>query len=484
MTSLSQDFPRLTRTIPAPKPGIVHLGPGAFFRAFNAVYTDEAMAEKGGDWGIIAVSLRSPTARDQLVPQGGVYHSVSLAPSGETYKRINSIINVLVAPENPELVLDEMSDPDTKIVSLTITEKGYCHEPSTGRLRLEENGIRHDLKNPATPQTAAGFIVESLARRKALGLRPFTVMSCDNLPDNGRLARGFVLDFARQRDPDLAEWIAAQGCFPSSMVDRITPATTPQDLARVAKATGVQDFGPVLHEPFRQWVIEDSFVDEARPHWEVGGAQFVQSVSDHEDMKLRCLNGTHSALAYLGYLAGHETIGDVVADETFAQYCKKLWGTEIVPTLSKPEGENLDAYCAALLERFENPAIRHRTWQIAMDGSQKLPQRMLGTIQDNLAAGRAFSGMALAVAGWMRYIGGVDEKGHNIDVRDPLAEPLKASVEKGATPSDSALNVLSIEDVFPADLAANATFRQAVTSAYLQLIETGARSAVKSYLNG
>ncbi|MEC8295467.1 MAG: mannitol dehydrogenase family protein, partial [Pseudomonadota bacterium] len=279
---LPDKAPRLTRPDgPAPKVGIVHLGPGAFFRAFNAVYTHEVLAAQGGDWGILAVSLRSPAARDQLQPQGGAYTSVTLSPEGPETQVITAIRDVLVAPEDPEAVLAAMADPAVKIVSLTITEKGYCHEPATGQLRLDDPGIKADLANPAAPQTAPGFIVEALARRRAAGVAPFTVLSCDNLPSNGVLARGFVLEFARARDADLADWIAAEGRFPSTMVDRITPATTAADVAQLQATTGYYDPGAVMHEPFRQWVIKDDFVNGDRPAWETAGAQLVKSVEAH-----------------------------------------------------------------------------------------------------------------------------------------------------------------------------------------------------------
>ncbi len=471
--------PRLTRQGDAPKTGIVHLGPGAFFRAFNAIYTQEAMEAAGGDWGITAVSLRSPTARDQLEPQGGVYTSVSLGAEGVTHTLIGSINKVLVAPENPSAVLDVMADPAVKIVSLTITEKGYCHEPSTGRLRLDHADIVHDLAHLDAPQSALGFIVGALARRRAAGVAPFTVLSCDNLPSNGHLARGMVLEFAGQVDAGLRDWIASEGRFPATMVDRITPATTEADIAALEEAQGCYDPACVQHEPFRQWVIEDDFVGGARPDWHVGGAQFVRDVDAHETMKLRCLNGTHSTLAYLGYLAGYETISDTVSDAAFAALCEYLWTDEIIPTVPQPEGEDLAAYAAALLERYRNPAIRHRTWQIAMDGSQKLPQRILGTVSDALAAGRSVPGLALAVAGWMRYVGGVDDAGAMIDVRDPLAARLRELSEGAATPAAKVAALLAVEDVFSPELSAHDGFRDAVTGAYEGLVAKGARAMVQ-----
>ncbi len=469
---------RLTRKGAAPAPGIVHLGPGAFFRAFNAIYTEEAMAASGGDWGIVAVSLRSAGPRDQLAPQGCAYTAVELGPEGAKPRVIGSICRCLVAPEDPEAVLAAMADPAVRIVSMTITEKGYCHNPATGRLNPSHPDIVHDLAGPGWPVSAPGYLVEALARRRAAGLAPFTVLTCDNLPSNGRLARDIVLDFARARDAGLAEWIAAEGRFPATMVDRITPATTEADIAALEAAEGYRDAAMVAHEPFRQWVIEDDFVGGARPAWERAGAQMVGSVEAHELMKLRCLNGTHSTLAYLGYLAGHETIAETVAAPGFARLCERLWEEEILPTVPQPEGEDLPAYAVALLERYRNPAIRHRTWQIAMDGSQKLPQRILGTVADDLAAGRVPEGLCLGVAGWMRYVGGVDEKGAAIDVRDPLAGRLKAASDGAETAEGKVAALLGFAEVFPSALAGDARFRDAVTRAYAGLLAEGAAQAV------
>ncbi|GHF52851.1 mannitol dehydrogenase [Seohaeicola zhoushanensis] len=471
---------RLTRRTAPARTGIVHLGPGAFFRAFQAIYTAEAMAAQGGDWGILAVSLKSPTARDQLESQGGAFTAVELGPEGKSARVIESITGVLVAPENPEAVIAAMADPGVRIVSLTITEKGYCHEPATGRLNRDHPEIRHDLKNPDRPQSAPGFIVAALARRRADGVKPFTVLTCDNLPSNGRLARGIMLDFARARDHDLADWIAAEVPFPATMVDRITPATTPADIEALAASEGYLDPACVMHEPFRQWVIEDDFAD-GRPAWEVAGAQFVRNVEAHEAMKLRCLNGTHSTLAYLGYLSGYETIAETVADPAFAALCNRLWREEILPTVPRPEGEDLPAYCAALLDRYRNPGIRHRTWQIAMDGSQKLPQRILGTVRDALAAGRVPSGLCLAVAGWMRYVGGLDEAGQAIDVRDPLAAQLRAASDSAQTPAGKVAALLGVAQVFDPALAGDARFRTAVTEAYDALAGQGARATVAAW---
>ena len=452
---------------PRPKAGIVHLGLGAFFRAFGAVYVEDAVRTSGGDWGIIGVSLQSPSTRDRLAPQDFVYTAVTQdADGGETFRKVEILSDVLVGPEDPEVVLARMSDPSIRIVTLTVTEKGYCHDPATGDLNPDHPDIVHDLGNPL-PKSAPGFLVRALQRRWKAGHPPFTVLTCDNLPENGKLVRCAVLDLATRIEPGLADWIAAEGRFPSTMVDRITPATKPEDIDRLEQKMGFRDEAPVMCEPFRQWVVEDDFVPAygtlARPDLAAAGVELVADVTPYENMKLRMLNGTHSSLAYLGYLAGHETIAETVADPVFAGFVRKLWRKEIMPSFAPPEGVELETYADALFERYSNPSIRHRTWQIAMDGSQKLPQRILGTIGDNFAAGRACPGLVLAVAGWMRYVGGIDESGQPIEVKDPLADRLRA---------------LSVREVFPPQLATD--LAGPVGEAYERLCTLGARAAVET----
>lgn len=455
-----------------PGVGIVHLGLGAFFRAHGAIYVAEAMAASGGNWGIRAASLQSPAIRDALAPQGFAYTALEAAPDGDHAQRVEVIEDVLVAAESPAALIAAMADPAVKIVSLTVTEKGYCHNPATGALNLDHPDIRHDLAN-ALPRSAPGFLVRALAMRRAAGLRPFTVLSCDNLPHNGAVVRGVVLELARRIDPDLAGWIASEGRFPATMVDRIVPATKPEDLDRVARATGLRDASPVIHEPFRQWVIENDFVDGARPDFAAVGVQMVADVAPFEVMKLRMLNGTHSALAYLGYLAGYETISDVVADPVFADFARHLWHAEIIPVLQAPPGADLDGYADALLARYQNPAIRHRTWQIAMDGSQKLPQRILATLA---VAQAPCPGLCLALAAWMRYVGGVDEAGQPIDVKDPLAAELRAR----ATSDAPVAALLGLGAVFSPAIAAQ--IAAPVTAAHARLMAVGARAAVMEVL--
>ncbi|MBW7057266.1 mannitol dehydrogenase family protein [Paracoccus bogoriensis] len=465
---------RFNRTPSKAPAGIVHLGLGAFFRAHGAIYVAEAMAASGGDWGIMGVSLQSAGTRDRLAPQGWAYTALELGPEGETPQVVTVLQGVLVAPEDPQAVLEAMAAPSVRIVSLTVTEKGYCHEPSTGRLNADHPDIRHDLDQPL-PKSAPGFLVRALALRRDRRLPPFTVLCCDNLPGNGRVLRGVVLELARLIDPALADWIAAEGAFPSTMVDRIVPATTPADLDRLEALTGARDEALVVHEPFRQWVVEDRFC-AGRPDLGAVGVQLVEDVTPFEHMKLRMLNGAHSALAYLGYLAGHRTIADTVADPVFGAYVRRLWQDEIIPALTPPPGVDLAAYADALAARFANPAIRHRTWQIAMDGSQKLPQRILGTIAEGRAAGRAVPGLTLAVAAWLRYVSGRDEAGAPIDVRDPMAARLAALWNDD--PARTVQNAMTLEQVFPQALRRDAGFVRDLSDALHRLVERGARAAV------
>ncbi len=461
------------------RPGIVHLGLGAFFRAHGALYTEDVLAPDPDPWGIIGVSLQRPDQRDRLAPQGGLYVARECEADAPLSRIVGSVLGVLVAPEDPGAVLAAMTAPETAIVSLTVTEKAYCLDPATGRLDAAHPAIIRDLANPLAPRTAIGLLAAALARRRAAGRAPFTVLCCDNLMGNGRLLAGLVQDFAALSDDRLARWIAGNATFPATMVDRIVPATTAEDIAAVELATGLHDAAPVLHERFRQWVIEDRFVG-ARPPWERAGAELVSDVAPYEHMKLRMLNASHSALAYLGYLAGHATIAEAVADPALAGYLRRLWA-EITPMLPALPGVSLDGYAETLLTRYGNPAIRHRTWQIAMDGSQKLRVRLLPTIHERLQRGLPVPCLALAVAGWLRYAGGIDERGGAIEVRDPLAGELRAALEAaGAEPAAKVRAALGFAAIFGAELPAEARFVAALTDAYAALLRLGTRAAAQT----
>ena len=461
------------------KSGIVHLGLGAFARGHLAEYTEDALEKRFGAWGIVGASLQRPDQRDRLQPQDGLYTLLKLAPAGPELRVIGSVLDVLVAPESPSILIARLAAPETRIVSLTVTEKGYCHDPATGRLKADHPDIVHDLANPHAPRSAVGILVAGLKARRDAGLGPFTALCCDNLPSNGHVLRGLVRDFAALQDDRLAAWIEANGAFPATMVDRIVPATTDADIAQVAKLIGAEDAAPVIGEPFRQWAIEDVFAN-GRPDWHEVGAQMVSEVAPFEFMKLRMLNGAHSSLAYLGYLAGHETVAEASGDPVLARFLQGLWA-EIIPTVPAPQGVVLADYAKALLTRFQNPAIRHRTWQIAMDGSQKLPQRLLGTIRERLKAGAPIDHLALGVAAWMRYVTGTDEKGGAIDVRDPLAAELKRRTEAAGRDAKVLVEALTgIEAIFGSDLPGDARFTKPLTAHLASLFDKGAKATAAS----
>ena len=462
--------------------GIVHLGIGAFHRAHQAVYTDDVLALPGGDWGICGVSLRQRTVQDQLDPQDGLYCVVERDGRGDLCRVIGAVKETLFAPDDPATLVARMADPATRIVSLTVTEKGYCHDPASGKLNLNDPGIAQDLSTPDRPSTAIGFVAAALNLRRLAGERPFTVMTCDNLPHNGRMLAGLVAAYAAELDPALADWVRAEVAFPCTMVDRIVPATTEEGLEALAKQIGLRDEAAVICEPFRQWVIEDNFT-LGRPAWETAGAQMVEDVGPFEDMKLRLLNGSHSMLAYLGYLAGYGTIADTMANPAFARLVRRYMDEEASPTLALPPGVDLTSYKDQLIERFRNPALKHRTWQIAMDGSQKLPQRLLSVVRQRIAQGGSFELAALAVAAWMRYVTGEDEQGGAIDVRDPLAGRLASLATEAKRDVESLVgSYLAVNEVFGEDLPKAESFSTAVKLSLQRLYRLGAKQAVDDIL--
>jgi fructuronate reductase len=324
----------------AVRTGIVHLGIGAFHRAHQAVYTDDVLASGDLAWGILGASLRSPDTRDALAPQDGLYALDLRDGAGEEVRVIGAVRDVLVAPEGPDALLRAMTDPDIRIVSLTVTEKGYCHNPATGELDPGHPDIVHDLAHPGSRRSAPGLIVEALAQRRAAGSSPFTVLSCDNLPANGETTRRVLVGLARLRDPDLGRFVDGEVACPSTMVDRIVPATTDADRERVTGLLGFEDLWPVVAEPFTQWVIEDRF-SAGRPDWP--GATFVRDVEPFEFMKLRLLNASHSTLAYLGYLSGKETVAEAIADSAMERLVRGLMDEEVTPTLRPLPGFDLAA---------------------------------------------------------------------------------------------------------------------------------------------
>jgi fructuronate reductase len=421
-------------------PGIVHLGVGAFHRAHQAAYVDDCLAAGETGWGIVGASLQSASTAEALQPQDGLYTLAERASDGEKLRVIGSLQSVLVAPQDPARLLDALTDPNIRIVTLTITEKAYLRNAG-GELDAAHAGIVADLANPARPQTAHGFLVEALARRRAAGTEPFTILSCDNLPSNGATLHRLLVQFAALRDADLARHVENVSC-PSSMVDRIVPATTDADRARVSQALGVEDAWPVLTEPFRQWVIEDNF-SAGRPQWERFGVEMVRDVRPFEEMKLRLLNGAHSSIAYLGLIAGHDTVAKSFGDPAIRSFVKALWA-EAVPTLPDDAGLDTDSYTQALTGRFDNTALQHRTAQIANDGSQKLPQRIVATVLDRLEAGSGADHLTLTVAAWIRAAELRGTKLPSGHFTDPFDAPLAKIAEAAGTANDTVANIFGL----------------------------------------
>jgi fructuronate reductase len=472
--------PSYDRSVPA---GIVHLGTGAFHRAHQAVYTDDALAKSGGGWMIIGVSLRSPDVANQLNPQDGLYTLLTRGPAGVEARVIGSIRHVLVAPEEPQKVLDALAAPETKIVSLTITEKGYGIDPKTGGLDRAHPAVAADLADPRRPQGAVGFIVEALRLRHEAGLSGVTVLCCDNLPSNGKVVARLVREFAAEAAPDLLPFIEANVSFPSTMVDRITPAATQKTLADVRALIGFDDQGVVETEPFSQWIVEDDFV-AGRPDWEAGGALFVADVAPYEKMKLRMLNGAHSMLAYSGFLAGHRYVRDVMGDPALAALVARHMKAAAT-TLDPVPGVDLSQYASDLQERFRNPAIAHETYQIAMDGTQKLPQRLLEPAIVALERGQGIDAFAFAVAAWMRYALGRKEGGESYALRDPREKEIAAMLERAGKDAGAMADaLLALPGLFPAALGGNPVWTDALKRRLALIMDKGMRAAIEEEARG
>lgn len=478
LDALPADVVRPAYDRAAVKAGVVHLGIGAFHRAHQSVVFDDALNAGDLRWGIVAASLRSPTVREQMAPQDGLYTLLVRDGSSEQARIIGAVQKVIVAPEEPQALLAALASPDTHIVTLTITEKGYKLDPAIGALIEDDPQLAADIASLESPQTAPGYLVAALAMRKAVGLPPFTAISCDNLPHNGTRLRNAVLELARRHDPALAEWIAAEGAFPETMVDRIVPATTAEDIATLATRLDVEDQAMVKTEPFTQWVIEDRFCGP-RPDFGAG-VQVTAAVAPWEEAKLRLLNGSHSGIAYLGGLAGIEHVHEVLALAEARVFVESLWD-EAQTTLSPPPELDVAAYRKELMARFDNPTLRHRTRQIAMDGSQKLPQRLLATIAARLAAGQGIDALSLAVAAWVRWQAGRDDLGEAHQVDDPLAGAIAACLADASTAEERVAAILTFDAVMPPALAASEEFRAALTR-WLAILETqGARAALATF---
>ena len=464
---------------PTVRAGIVHFGVGGFHRAHQAMYVDRLMNDgRALDWGICGVGTMPPDQRmrDVLQAQDGLYTLVIKHPDGTLEPRvIGSIVEYLYAPDDPEAVLTRMTDPATRIVSLTITEGGYHVNQVTGEFDPGDPGLQHDLQPGAVPTSAFGLVVEGLARRRAAGVPAYTVMSCDNIPGNGHVAKKMLTAFARLKDPELADWIESEVRFPNSMVDRITPVTADADREALAARFGIEDGWPVVCEPFTQWVLEDDFGGD-RPPFEDVGVQLVNDVEPYELMKLRLLNASHQALCYLGYLAGYRYAHEVCQDKLFVDFLLGYMDEEATPTLPPVPGVDLDRYKHQLIERFANPEVRDTLARLCAESSDRIPKWLVPVIREQLAAGRGVDRAALVVAAWARYDEGVDEQGEPIEVVDRLRDRL---VERARRNREEPLVFISDRDLF-GDLVDDERFVQAYTSSLSSLHERGARATLEA----
>ena len=477
LTSLSPSVwtPRYDRA--AVRPGIVHLGVGGFHRAHQALYVDRLLESgEGGGWGICGVGVLPGDRRmaEVMAAQDCLYTLVVKHPDGFLDARVvGSVVEYLFAPDDPEAVVEKMAAEATRIVSLTVTEGGYNTSAATGEFDVDAPAIRADLRPGAAPRTSFGLVVEALARRRARGLPPFAVVSCDNIPHNGDLARRSFAAFAALRDPELGEWVTAEVPFPNSMVDRITPVTTDDDRAELAHRFGVEDAWPVVCEPWTQWVLEDAFPG-GRPPLEDVGVQLVADVAPYELMKLRLLNAGHQVLAHLGRLAGLTYVHEACQDPLFREFLRGYLDEEATPTLAPVPGIDLRRYKADLVGRFANPQVRDTLDRIRENASDRVPQFLLPVIRANLARGGEIRRSAAVLAGWARTAEGDDDAGLPLALVDPRAGELGARADRQAA---EPLAFLDDPDVF-GDLAADPRFAAAYRWALTSLRERGARATV------
>ena len=456
--------------------GIVHIGVGGFHRAHLAMYVDALLeAGEARDWGICGVGVLAADdrMRDVLGAQDGLYTLVRKESDGALSPRvIGSLVDYLYAPDDPEAVIERIAHPDTRIVSLTITEGGYAIDQKTGEFDPDSPGVADDVA-AAVPTGAFGLVAEALARRRARDTGPLTIMSCDNMQGNGDTARRVFTGVAQLRDPDLGAWVAEHVTFPNSMVDRITPATADADRDALAERFGLHDGWPVVCEPFTQWVLEDDFA-AGRPEFERVGVQVVDDVVPYEFMKLRLLNATHQALGYLGYLAGHRYVHEVAQDPTFASFLRGYMNAEAAPTLRPVPGIDLDEYQDTLIARFANPGVGDTLKRINFGSSDRISIFLLPVVREQLAQGGPVERAAAVVAGWCRYAEGTDEQGEPIEQQDRLAEELTPLARRERS---EPLAFLGYRPVF-GELAEDERFAGAFRRALESLYARGAAATV------
>jgi mannitol 2-dehydrogenase len=459
--------------------GVVHFGVGGFHRAHQAMYHDRLMNAGGAfDWGICGAGVMPADRRmkEALEAQDGLYVLVVKHSDGTYEPRVvGSIVEYLLAEDDPEALIEKLAAPTTRIVSLTVTEGGYFLDNVTGEFDATNPAVAADLAGGAVPRTTFGLITEGLARRRARGVAPFTVMSCDNLQGNGHLTHRVLTEFARLRDPELGEWIEREVRFPNSMVDRITPVTTDEDRRLVRERFGIDDRWPVVCEPFTQWVLEDSFVS-GRPPYEDAGVQVVDDVEPYELMKLRLLNASHQALAYFAYLSGHRLVHEAAQEPAFRAFLLGYMDEEATPTLASVPGVDLHEYKHTLIERFSNPEVRDTVARLCAESSDRIPKWLLPVVRRNVETGGELRRSAAIVASWARYAEGTDEQGEPIEVVDQLADRL---IPIARRQREDPLAFIANRELF-GDLIDDERFVAAYRAALRSLHERGARATLES----
>ncbi|QKX16997.1 mannitol dehydrogenase family protein [Microbulbifer sp. YPW1] len=466
--------------------GIVHIGIGNFHRAHQAVYVDEILRRGGGDWRITAVSLRSPDMRDRLQSQNGLYTLCERNGDAGKLRVVGAVAKVLVAPENPAAVIEALAAESTHVVTATVTEKGYCLKPGSRALDLSHPDIEHDILHPGTPKTLHGFVLAACRLRRARGLAGFNLLSCDNLPDNGALLRDCLLTAARLQDSGLARWMEQHIGFCSTMVDCMVPATSESIAEGIQRRAGYRDTACLLSESFRQWVIEDNFVAPS-PDWRSVGVSVVADVAPYERMKLRLLNGSHSALAFLGALFGYSYIYEAAADPLLRKFVLALMQREILPTLQPLPDVDLRQYCDTLIARFSNPSVPYTCQQVASDSSQKLPQRILEPALEGIEGGWEIPLLSAVVAAWIACIYRGSFGQQCFPPNDPgarqLVDMLKRQKEQEDFPTRDHVTALLTHAgiVFPR-LLKSEKFTDAVHTALERFIAGGRRTLLKEIL--
>ena len=457
------------------RPSIVHIGVGGFHRSHQAAYINDLCENGNTDWGICGAGLlpHDRRLRDALAPQDYLYTIVERDAGYTRAQVIGSITDYRFAPDESQPLIDTMAQPDTRIVSLTITEGGYCRDPVSGEFDADHPDIVHDLAHPDQPRGAFGYLLAALAQRHQKGLTPFTVLSCDNLQHNGAIARATLLAFAQLRDPALGEWLDQKGAFPNSMVDRITPATSDDDRHQLKQQFDIDDAWPVITEPFRQWVVEDNF-SAGRPPWEQVGVLVTDDVQPYEMMKIRLLNASHSAMAYLGALAGFRFVHEVMADGEFRRFLRALMDQEVTPLLPKVDGVNLDQYKDTLIERFANPTINDQIVRLCGEGSAKLPKFLLPSIGEQLARNGSVHHLSLAVAGWCHYLATTERD----KIQDPMADLLHRQAARAA---DDPAQFLAMPELFDERLRQSKKFLDEFSAALRSLQSGNVHSALSQY---